>query len=722
MSLFESEAVESSSRSAGSPSRGSNDSSLQGSLWNVWVTNRWLPAITAIALLVVVAVILAGWQVRHSIRELTRQSLRSTLAISVTAVEFWLGERRDDIEQLCGHPDIQRRCIDLLDRDTELATDDQSSPVFPANPETELELIRDAIEQNLPAGQYLGWILMDLSGGVVASSHDEFLAQTLPIPSETMLRVANGSSTVCRPLASPIASVGDGVLSRQGNAIMLAMAPIRRGSNPLGSLGLLLDPMDRFSRILSSAQSGLTDETYAFDRSAMMISRSRFDHQLRVAGLLPADPQVTSPLHVRVLDPGLDLTAGNRLPVDWEKRPMTWMADQATRGATGENVSGYNDYRGVPVVGAWQWLPAYDFGVTTEMDVSEAYGPMRILRNSFLALIALISVCVASLVALASMLRQRAAGPDPAGIHRQLGQYRLGQLIGHGGMGSVYRGKHELLQRDVAIKVLEGHAVNPKSMNRFEREVQLTSKLYHPNTIDIYDYGRNHDGTFYYVMDYVDGISLQQLVEQFGRQPAKRVIGLLVQVCHSLAEAHERSMIHRDIKPANILITARAGIYDLVKVVDFGLVKQTDRDTVQLTQSDTITGSPHFMSPEAIRDAATAGVQSDLYSVGAVGYFLLTGVAMFESDSTADVCARQLNEEPIRPDDVVGEPLPEDLQNVLMSCLRKEPEDRPRSAQELADALLQCAASSEWSEAEIEHWWDDFFRRRDASSEDRHQD
>jgi serine/threonine-protein kinase len=213
-------------------------------------------------------------------------------------------------------------------------------------------------------------------------------------------------------------------------------------------------------------------------------------------------------------------------------------------------------------------------------------------------------------------------------------------------------------------------------------------------------------------MEYIDGITLQELVDRFGRQAPARVIHLLLQICGSLSEAHQLGMIHRDIKPSNILLTARAGMYDMIKVLDFGLVKRISDAAVQkspgteLTTSDGITGTPMYMSPESVRDAATANEQSDLYSVGAVGYILLTGTTLFDGENSVDVCMQQLNDQPLRPCDRINEPLPEDIQNVLMSCLRKSPEERPLSADDLADSLRYCQDANRWTPADAIHWWE----------------
>ena len=259
------------------------------------------------------------------------------------------------------------------------------------------------------------------------------------------------------------------------------------------------------------------------------------------------------------------------------------------------------------------------------------------------------------------------------------------------------------------MKVLEGDEVNSLSITRFEREVRLTARLRHPNTIAIFDYGRAADDAFFYVMEYVDGITIQQLVRDFGRQPPERVIHLLLQICGSLSEAHQHGLVHRDVKPANILLTARSGLYDMIKVLDFGLVKQVERETMELTHSDGITGTPMYMSPESVRDASTVDERSDLYSIGAVGYTLLTGLPPFDGDSSVDICLKQLNEDPVRPSDRIGGPLPDDLQNTLMNSLRKDPEQRPHSVQDFAESLRQCRDAFRWTTADAMRWWEEAF-------------
>jgi eukaryotic-like serine/threonine-protein kinase len=301
------------------------------------------------------------------------------------------------------------------------------------------------------------------------------------------------------------------------------------------------------------------------------------------------------------------------------------------------------------------------------------------------------------------------------GLHRQvesakkLGQYVLGELIGEGGMGAVYHAQHAMLRRPTAVKLLSAERAGPESIQRFEREVRLTARLTHPNTVAIYDYGRTPDGVFYYAMEYLDGLSLEQLVERYGPQPAGRVIHILLQATGALAEAHGLGLIHRDIKPANILFCERGGAPDTVKLVDFGLVKNlAPSENPELTHAGAITGTPLYLAPESILDPAGVDHRVDLYALGGVGYFLLTGQPPFLGRSVLEICGHHLHTAPEPPSERLGERLPADLEALVLRCLAKKPEDRPRDAQALHDALLECQEASPWSLAEARAFWQQF--------------
>jgi serine/threonine-protein kinase len=288
----------------------------------------------------------------------------------------------------------------------------------------------------------------------------------------------------------------------------------------------------------------------------------------------------------------------------------------------------------------------------------------------------------------------------------QLGQYTLTDRIGEGGMGIVYKARHAMMRRPTAVKILPADKAGEQGFARFEREVQLTSLLTHPNTIQIYDFGRTPDGTFYYAMEYLDGVTLDALVELDGPQPAARVISILAQACGSLAEAHSIGLIHRDIKPENIILCERGIQADVVKVLDFGLAKALEGpEAAKLSRTGTLTGTPLYMAPETIQSPEQVGARTDLYALGAVGYFLVTGHHVFEGHSLIEIGAQQLHAQPEDPSRRLGAPVPKDLEAVLLSCLAKSPDDRPRDAEDLRARLLSCADGHAWTDQNARDWW-----------------
>jgi hypothetical protein len=289
----------------------------------------------------------------------------------------------------------------------------------------------------------------------------------------------------------------------------------------------------------------------------------------------------------------------------------------------------------------------------------------------------------------------------------QLGQYTVGRKIGEGGMGAVYHAHHALLRRPTAIKLMQPH-LGADALDRFEREVQAMSQLTHPNTVAVFDYGRNPDGALYYAMEFLGGTNLEDLVRLHGAQPANRVVDILVQVCGALQEAHERNLIHRDIKPPNILLCERGGLPDVAKVVDYGLVKELTHDTTQSTQ--VILGTPHYIAPEIVTDPNTLSPAVDLYAVGAVGYFLLTGKRVFEAKTAVEILVLHRTQAPKRPSESAPD-IPPALDDIIMKCLSKNPKDRFASARELAEALEQVPRAPGWDREEARRWWREFRER-----------
>ncbi|HEV3445392.1 MAG TPA: serine/threonine-protein kinase [Gemmataceae bacterium] len=289
---------------------------------------------------------------------------------------------------------------------------------------------------------------------------------------------------------------------------------------------------------------------------------------------------------------------------------------------------------------------------------------------------------------------------------KQLGQYRLIGRLGAGGMGEVYLAEHRMLKRLCAIKFIQPEqAGDPQVLARFEREVRMTARLSHWNTVEIYDYGRTEDGTFFYVMEYLPGLSLEELLERHGPLPAARVVHLLRQTCQALREAHGIGLIHRDIKPGNIFAAQRGALYDVAKLLDFGLVKpMAETSSARLTQEGAISGTPLFMSPEQARDGNDVDARSDIYSLGAVAYTLLTGRPPFDGSNPLEVMIAHARDE-VAPPSQLRAGVPADLEQVILRCLAKRPEDRFQDTESLEEALAECAAAEQWTQAHAAWWW-----------------
>ncbi len=295
---------------------------------------------------------------------------------------------------------------------------------------------------------------------------------------------------------------------------------------------------------------------------------------------------------------------------------------------------------------------------------------------------------------------------------QQLGQYTLDKKIGEGGNGAVYLAHHIMLRRPTAVKLVLPERVGADTLERFEREVQHMSQLTHSNTVAVYDYGRSPEGVFYYAMEYLGGgVDLDKLVRTWGPQPNGRVANILAQVCGALHEAHQAQLVHRDIKPANVILCERGGVADVAKVVDYGLVKKIESDSGDKT-AQVILGTPAYIAPEAITDPSSIGPAVDIYAVGAVGYFLLTGKRVFEGKTALDICIQHVTKPVVPPSQTVAHAIDPGLEAVLMRCLAKAPADRYPSVRELRDAL-RALSLGDWSDASARDWWRE---RRDVEA------
>jgi eukaryotic-like serine/threonine-protein kinase len=650
------------------------------------------------------AVIFAGvglW-VRSRVEDTTRAELaarlHTVLQANINALRLWLTEREYDAKSLATDVRVQTAITEL--RDLEKQPNTTASALADSPPARQLRLY---LQPLLEAQKYIAYLVVSPDRQILASTNPRSVGTRTPRSYNLFLnRALRGQLAASRPLARRATAS-----QRAEGPTMFVAAPLKTTNNTvIAVICLRMKPEAEFSRIFTVARIGRTGESYAFDRSGRMLTATRFDPELKVLGLIPPGRENTAILNLKLLDPGQLLLPGEPRTKPASELTLTRMAASATMGNDGYDVDGYRNYRGVKVVGAWAWLPDYDMGVATEESVTEAFQTLYMLRGAFLVLFILLLASGAALFGFTVLFeRMQDAARKSALAARRLGQYVLVHEIGRGANGMVYRARHALLRRPVAVKLLSPDMTNATNTARFEHEVQMTSHLTHPNTVAIYDYGHTPEGLFYFAMEYLGGIDLDQLVRRFGAQPEGRVIHILRQVCGSLAEAHRIGLIHRDIKPANIVLTRRGGVCDYVKVLDFGLVKAAHSDAADALAGKEIVGTPHFMSPEAVQKPESVDNRSDLYSLGAVGYWLLTGKTLFDHDTVEGLLARQVKDLPLPPSQRLGKSVSPDLAGLIMHCLAKSPERRPASAEVLDAALAGCALTGTWTSRDAEQWW-----------------
>ena len=708
------------------------------------MTGRLKQLFWVLPLLLAVLVAGMGWwgncRLRETIRDALKAQLTTTLNANVTALGIWAANQSRLAVSLAEDANLQSLAGRIFQADPRV------HPDLPPVPEPG-QFIRD-FKPRLAQFGYETAQLVNTNFMIVANSQRGPLGATVlisdahtnkfaelfatgkpviitPFKPELLIqrRAKKINPSQARPNAPRrlIDAPAIATPHRRGDMNLMQVAtPVRDpAGHIMGALALIINPDQEFSRILSVARSGASGETYAFDQTGLLISRSRFDEQLKQLGLI--DPTNTSSaLNLRLHDPSGDLTQGFKPPeADRSSRPLISLVANAVDGADEVLLKPMRDYRGVPVVGASRWLPQYGFGVATQLDATEAYRPLHMLQWLFVGLVLVLLLCATGLFVLSNLTWRRQLNEAELKL-KQLGQYTLEEKIGEGGMGVVYRARHALMRRDTAMKLLLPDRADPAAIARFEQEVCLTCQLTHPNTIQVYDYGHTPDGIFYYAMEFLRGLNLHDLVARYGPLPEGRVLHILAQVCDSLAEAHALGLIHRDIKPGNIFLCERGGIPDWVKVLDFGLVRDYRAEEIQPAETEPgqiVEGTPWFTPPEAIQSPQQADPRSDLYAVGVLGYYLLTGKYIFDAETIAEIHEKQLHAAPVPPSQRTPNPISAEMEQIILRCLQKEAADRPQSAAELRTWLQACPTAAEWTPEARMTWWETYAREAITSQD-----
>ena len=602
--------------------------------------------------------------VASSLRELRAAALASMLEAEVRTLGIWIENRKTDIRRIARDP-LVRDHVEALVR---IASRPGAGAEDYCNAPARRPLVAQ-LTVLLEEEGAVSFNAIDRSRRIVASRFREYCGLNLSDAAfaRDLAPVFRGETQFVRPYRegerleeSAPARLSQLPLDRP---VLWIETPVRGASGEIvAALGFGEYADGRFAAILAAGSTGATGEAYAFDRGGNLLSTGRFG-----AGVTP-------------------------------------LAALAAQNAEGTVLDPYPSYHGGKVIGAWRWVPQYDLGVAIEMGATEAYAPLRYLNIAFGVVFG--ALVIAVLAAAASALSVIRLRREMGGAARKLGAYRLERRIGEGGMATVYLARHDLLRRRVAVKLLKPARATDEMIARFEREVQMASSLAHPNTVEIFDFGRTRDGLFYYAMEYLDGLTVGEIVARDGFLPVVRTIHILRQVCAALAEAHAKGVVHRDIKPENIMVCRYGGVYDHVKILDFGLVKHVaEKHSRDLTRSLRILGTPLYMAPERLRNPADVDARVDIYALGAVAFLMLTGKKLFESADDLQLTSKILNDEPARPSAAAPQPIPVELDLLVLSCVEKRREDRPQRVADLVEAFDALAVDHRWTQREAELWW-----------------
>lgn len=638
----------------------------------------------------IVVLVLAVWtrgRIHDSLHKGLQQDLNTVLEADVQAIQYWVDRQKLEVRSWAGNPNLSRlaKKLESVSKSSPDSSRGEALSQAPASREL-LQLLRP-IHHERPG--IVGVIVFDASGVCLIHTIEDMVGAPISDAANPyFVRIVRGETVLVKP--TKFAVFDPSVFG----PVMAVATPIRDENNRIiGGLVFAFPSDDEYTQILSVAQIGETGETYAFDKDYTLLSNPRHPELLVAKGWLEEGAEVALSVPIRV-------PSGNHLPT--ASQPPTWIAEKAVTEGQGINLDGYFNYRGDRVVGVSKWLDDLDFGVCTEIGYDEAFAPVKYV-DRFSSILLGLTFLFAAASGFYTFLNVRLR--QAMGAARRFGAYTLLELIGQGGMGKVYLARHALLRRPTAIKLLEGQFVDPDTVARFEREVQLTSLLTHPNTIQIYDFGRSDEDVFYFAMEYVLGPNLSQLTELVGPLPPARVVHILLQACESLKEAHDLGLIHRDIKPANIMLCKRGGWFDVVKVLDFGLVKSFLFRDSEITQKGSITGTPAYVAPERLRQQEIDH-RSDIFSLGAVAYFLLAGQDAFRGATPHMTLDQVLHAEPTPLSRLVDTGIPDKLEELVMRCLAKSVQDRPPDLGVAISELLVLNENAPWGQQDARIWWD----------------
>ncbi|MEM9828126.1 MAG: serine/threonine protein kinase [Planctomycetota bacterium] len=657
------------------------------------ITGAWLYLLSLVP-----TVLIGFWtyrQIRTQLERSIKNEFSAVLDSATLAADRFLNTKADLVGLWSQQPEIRRSVESLV----KLQHDGTDVETLRSRPE--IDAIENQLRQ-LSGRNEVKFVVWNSSLTTIASwlpERTDVGMQVHPDGAANLARVFSGETVLYGP--ARLEEDIPGFTPETNRPVMAILVPVRNDSGKIIAALLVrgLNWFDEFSSLFADISVSRGMDLYAADADGVMLTASVRAMALADGGRfdVPAD---RIPAGLRVANPGTtDLSLAR--PIRRDVLPITEIIADLREVSPGVRTEPYQNYAGQSVVGASRWLPEWNLGVVVEGDSGKAFGPLGLVLNGFFGLATLLAI--SSLVAAAKIAKSSTA--EAAASH-PLSRYEVLGTLGAGGMGMVYHVRHTGLGRDAALKILRGDRQHFEDQARFDREARLASSLINPHTVTIYDYGRSPDGDAYCVMEYLSGLTLNEVISRDGPQPIGRVLTILRQICDALCEAHARGLCHRDIKPHNIMLSHDPAAGDWAVVFDYGLAKPLQPGGGVFETGETVwAGTPMYMAPERFRDPSNLDPRSDLYAVGSVAYLLLAGNPPFAESDPESLFALILDEQPISVGIHRGEPLPESVEAMLQRMMAKDPADRYASVLDLAKDIDRLRSEHTWSVEQSSVWW-----------------
>ena len=633
--------------------------------------------------------------IQRQLRQSVANELRGVADGLAQTVDGFLGDKARLVESWTREPTLRAAVAELVS-----AANDIEEPRELRN-HPAIDLIENQLRE-LSGNEAVKFVLWNESLITVASWLDDRGDVGMPINPDgaaELMRTMSGRTTLFGPAVLSLDIPG--FTPETDQPVLGVLCPVRNDAGrPIAVLMIRgMDWFNDLARVFERSYFATGLDVYAVNRSGFMLTPSVVAKSMAAAGELDfsADRFTT---RMRVVDPGTNrLTTDD--PVQRDIRPITLTVADYARDRVVVRTLPYTNYANRSVVGTSRGLPQWSMGIIVEQVAERAFAPVRLVRNSYIGL--------ALLFAVGSLFFARRIGRQGTAVSaaaHPLARYEMLGELGSGGMGTVYHAKHQDLGRDTAVKVLAGSTLRDEDRRRFDREARLAASLANPHTVTIYDYGHAPEGNSYCVMEFLRGLTLAQVVARSGPQPIGRVLAILRQVCDALVEAHDKGLCHRDVKPHNIMLSLDRTVGDWAVVFDFGLAKPLSVAADVFETTETVwSGTPMYMAPERFRTPTDLDPRSDIYSVGAVAYFLITGRPPFLESDPETLFSLILNEDPVSLSLDRNEPVPEEIESLVFRMMAKQLSQRTSSLLSVSATIDELRIKYPWSIEQARVWW-----------------